>query len=301
MHIYAPYITYIIRYQSEQNIKARISEVTMKKLIIFLLIIRLTNVFSSSAVGEIPDNCIGTSTQHTLTTPYNWYFRKTIDHTQPSLDALFHFTKDCDAYFIDNNHTDYSSDDKVIYLTFDAGYENGNVKKTLDILKENNVPGAFFVLENLIKKNPDLIKRMNDEGHLVCNHTATHKDMSKVTSEDDFCTELERLNKVCLEETGVKIAPYYRPPEGRFSELNLRHATKAGYKTIFWSFAYVDWEENKQPSHEDAMDKIINNLHNGEIMLLHATSKTNSEIMDDMIKKIYEEGYEIKSIEDFVR
>ena len=273
----------------------------MKKLIIFLLIIRLTNVFSSSAVGEIPDNCIGTSTQHTLTTPYNWYFRKTIDHTQPSLDALFHFTKDCNAYFIDNKHPDYLSDDKVIYLTFDAGYENGNVKKTLDILKENNVPGAFFVLENLIKKNPDLIKRMNDEGHLVCNHTATHKDMSKVTSEDDFCTELERLNKVCLEETGVKIAPYYRPPEGRFSELNLRHAAKAGYKTIFWSFAYVDWNNDSQMNPQKAKEKVLSGTHNGEVLLLHPTSETNAKILDELIKHWKSEGFRFGTLDELVK
>ena len=273
----------------------------MKKALIFILILTFIFPIPSNAVGEIPENCTIASNSHTETTPYNWYFRKTTDHSQPSMDTLFSFTKDTDAYFIDNIHSDYNSSDKVIYLTFDAGYENGNVEKTLDILKENDVPGAFFVLENLIKKNPELIKRMDAEGHLVCNHTATHKDMSKITSKEEFTAELERLNEVCIKETGVKIAPFYRPPEGRFSELNLRHASEAGYKTIFWSFAYVDWNNDSQMSPEKATQKVLEGTHNGEILLLHPTSATNALILDGLIKSWKSDGFRFGTLNELVK
>ena len=151
----------------------------MKKAITIIISILLMIPVSAHAAGETPDNCVKEAGSHTETSAYNWYCKKTSDHTQPELDSLLSFSDGTDAYYIDKKHTDYASDDKVIYLTFDAGYENGNVEKILDILKDNEVTGAFFVLENLIKRNPELIKRMDAEGHLVCNHTATPCDMSK--------------------------------------------------------------------------------------------------------------------------
>ncbi len=273
-------------------------EVNMKKITAILTFFCVILSLSASAAGETPDNCVDKISVHTETTAYNWYCKKTADHSQPQLDSMLYLPDDCNAYFIDSDNSDYSSDEKVIYLTFDAGYENGNVEKILDILKEHDVPAAFFVLENLIKRNPELIKRMDSEGHLVCNHTATHGDMSKVTSKEQFAAELEKLNTVCKETTDVEVAKYYRPPEGRYSELNLRHASELGYKTIFWSFAYADWDNNSQMSADEAAKKVLDGTHNGEVLLLHPTSATNAAILDRLIKAWKADGFRFGTLDE---
>ena len=230
--------------------------------------------------------------------PYNWYCCHVKDGTQPSCDAEMQFIKEYNSYYMDSNHTEPNAPEKVIYLTFDAGYENGNIEKILNTLKEENVPGAFFVLENLVVKNPELIKRMANEGHLVCNHTAKHHDMTKYHSAEAFLDELRRLETVCAESAGVTVAPYYRPPEGRFTEENLRFANDAGYKTIFWSFGYVDWDNERQMSPDDALDKILGGLHNGEVLLLHPTSATNAEIMKRLITELKDRGYRFGTLDE---
>lgn len=271
----------------------------MKKLVLFIITLSVTLPLHSAASGETPDNCITNElTVHTESTAYNWYCKKTSDHTQPPLDSLLSFSENCDAYYIDKKHCEYDQDEKVIYLTFDAGYENGNIEKILDILKEKNVPGAFFILENLIKRNPELVKRMNEEGHLICNHTASHRDMSQITDLGTFKAELEKLETVCKDTTGVSVAKFYRPPEGRFSEINLQHAKELGYKTIFWSFAYVDWDNNAQMSEQEAIDKILKGTHNGEIILLHPTSATNAAILGQLIDAWTAEGFTFGTLND---
>lgn len=237
---------------------------------------------------------------HSETTAYNWYCKHTKDHSQPTLDFLLSFTKDNDAYYIDKKHTDYGDEEKVIYLTFDAGYENGNIEKILDTLKKEEVPGAFFVLENLVKSNSELVKRMSDEGHLICNHTASHKDMSNVTDKDEFLSELETLEAACS-EIGVECAKYYRPPEGRFTEQNLKFASAAGYKTVFWSFAYVDWDNKAQMSESAAIKKVLDGTHNGEVILLHPTSATNAAILDDLIKAWRDEGFRFGTLDELCK
>lgn len=273
----------------------------MKRFIIILTVLCIILSFSVAAVGEIPENCIEHTSAHTTTTAYNWYCKKTSDHSQPALDSLLYLPDDQSAYFIDRKNCDYDACDKVIYLTFDAGYENGNVEKILDILKKNDVPGAFFVLKNLIERNPELIKRMDSEGHLVCNHTAKHLDMSKITSKEDFAAELEALDKICLEKTGVEVAKYYRPPEGRYSELNLRHAAELGYKTIFWSFAYADWDNDSQVKPEDAIKKVLDGTHNGEVILLHPTSATNAAILDELIRCWKADGFRFGTLDELIK
>ena len=200
------------------------------------------------------------------------------------------FIEKYEGYYLDKNHTDYGSE-KVIYLTFDAGYENGNIEKILDILKEREVPAAFFVLSNIIKKDTQLIKRMAEEGHTVCNHTASHRDMTKIKNIDEFKSELEALESVYKEYTGLDMAKFYRPPEGKFSEQNLQFAKELGYKTIFWSFAYADWDNAKQPSPESAYNLIMSNIHNGAILLLHPTSSTNAEILGRVIDDLKIQGF----------
>ena len=187
---------------------------------------------------------------------------------------------------------------KVLYLTFDAGYENGSTEKILDILKEQQVSAAFFLVGNYIEKNADLVRRMEAEGHIVGNHTMHHKDMSKITDEAAFTRELEDLEKLYQETVGKPMPKYYRPPQGIYSEENLRLAQKLGYKTVFWSLAYVDWNNDSQPTREQAFAKLLPRTHPGAVILLHSTSKTNAEILGELIDKWKSEGYRFGTLEE---
>lgn len=226
-------------------------------------------------------------------TPYNWYCKNNDTHTPPTLDSGMCFIEKYGGYYLDKKATD---NDPVIYLTFDAGYENGNVEKILDTLDRHGVKGCFFILENLVRRAPELVKRMAEEGHAVCNHTATHPDMSEITDLSVFGAQLVRLEKAYTELTGREMEKIYRPPQGRFSEENLAFAEKLGYKTLFWSFAYADWDNKKQPDPEWALEKILSHLHNGEVMLLHPTSSTNAAILDRLLTEIKGQGYRIGEI-----
>lgn len=231
---------------------------------------------------------------------YNWYCKRTKDHTQPSLPVEFEFISSYGGYYIDISNYSSDAQTKKIYLTFDAGYENGNVEKTLDILKETETPAAFFVLSNLINTCPDLIVRMADEGHLVCNHTSSHKDMSKVATAQEFEKELSALERIYKEKTGREMPKYFRPPEGKFSEKMLEFANEKGYKTIFWSFAYADWDNNNQMTKEKAKTKIMENIHNGAVILLHPTSETNAAILGDVIRELKADGYTFGTLDELV-
>ena len=227
---------------------------------------------------------------------FSWYCAHKKGHVKPKADPRFDFIEGYDGYYIDSSKGE-NDEDKVIYLTFDAGYENGNIEKTLDALKSQNVKGAFFILGNLVKSNPDLVKRMFEEGHLVCNHTYSHKSMVN-RSQEEIEAELLKLENECFEATGYQIAKYYRPPEGRFDEDSLRCVSSMGYKTVFWSFAYADWDNNKQMPAEKAKAKIMDNIHNGEVMLLHPTSATNAEIIEDIIVSLKSEGYRFGTLDE---
>ena len=187
---------------------------------------------------------------------------------------------------------------KVIYLTFDAGYENGCTAKILDILKKQDVPAAFFLVGHYIEKNPDLVNRMVKEGHIVGNHTMHHYDMSKIADKAAFQKELQDLEALYKSVTGQEMAKFYRPPQGIYSEENLKMAKEMGYKTVFWSLAYVDWKNDDQPTADYAMGKLLPRSHNGMVVLLHSTSQTNAEILDELLTKWKEEGYEFKSIDE---
>ncbi len=220
---------------------------------------------------------------------FSWYCKHLKNGEIPPCPSEMNFISEYDGVYLGN------SKDKVIFLTFDAGYENGNVKRILDVMKEKEVTGAFFILENVVKQNPELVLQMQNDGHLICNHTAKHKDMSTVTSEAVFKAELDSMNEIC-ENAGVVCAPFYRPPEGRFTKENLEWAKKLGYTTVFWSFAYADWDNNAQPSSEKAKQKILDGTHNGMILLLHPTSSTNAEIIGDLIDQWKAEGYRFGSL-----
>ena len=187
---------------------------------------------------------------------------------------------------------------KVIYLTFDCGYENGCTEPILDALKKHNAPAAFFVVGNMITSAPDIIRRMAAEGHIVGNHTCHHPDMSAISDPAAFKKELDDLAALYEETVGEPLPMYYRPPQGKYSEENLKQAQALGYKTIFWSLAYVDWYVDNQPTAEQAYAKLLPRIHDGAIVLLHSTSKTNAEILDDLLTKWEEMGYTFASLDE---
>ncbi len=189
------------------------------------------------------------------------------------------------------------TDEKVLYLTFDAGYENGYTPAILDALKKHQVPATFFVVGNYLETSPDLIKRMVEEGHMVANHTYHHPDMSKISSKEAFQKELSELETKYTEITGLSMPKYYRPPQGKYSEQNLQIAKELGYTTFFWSLAYVDWYQEKQPSKEEAFEKLLGRIHPGAIVLLHSTSSTNAAILDELLTKWKDMGYTFQSLD----
>ena len=189
------------------------------------------------------------------------------------------------------------TDEKVIYLTFDSGYENGSTAKILDVLKKHNAPAAFFLVGNYIAQNGDLVRRMVDEGHIVGNHTMHHFDMSKLSDKDAFTKELQDLETLFKDTTGKDLPKYYRPPQGIYSQENLQMAKDLGYKTVFWSLAYVDWRNDAQPTKDEAFAKLLPRIHNGAVVLLHSTSATNAEILDELLTKWESAGYRFAAID----
>ena len=190
-----------------------------------------------------------------------------------------------------NAHFVGDTGQKTLYLTFDAGYENGYTPAILDTLEKHGVPAAFFVVEHYLDSVPDLVRRMAAEGHIVANHTATHPDMSAIGSREAFLEELTRVEEKYKAVTGQDMQKLYRPPRGVYSEENLKMARDAGYHTFFWSLAYVDWYVDRQPTRQQAFDKLLGRVHPGAIVLLHSTSATNAEILDELLTKWKEMGY----------
>ncbi len=191
-----------------------------------------------------------------------------------------------------------NTNEKVLYLTFDAGYENGCTAKILDTLKEKQVPAAFFLVGNYIRQSPDLVRRMVAEGHTVGNHTMHHYDMSRLSDKAAFSKELTDLEALYKETVGQELPKFYRPPQGIYSEENLKMAQELGYKTLFWSLAYVDWNNDAQPTREAAFAKLLPRTHNGAVVLLHSTSKTNAEILGELIDKWKAMGYRFGTLEE---
>ncbi len=189
---------------------------------------------------------------------------------------------------------------KKIYLTFDAGFENGYTAPILDALKKHNAKAAFFLVGNYIETSPELVKRMVEEGHIVGNHTYHHPDMSKISDQESFSKELTSLEELYKQTTGQDMPKFYRPPQGKYSEENLRQAHQLGYKTFFWSLAYVDWYQDKQPTKEEAFAKLLPRIHPGAVVLLHSTSKTNAEILDELLSKWEAQGYTFGSIDELL-
>lgn len=224
----------------------------------------------------------------------NWGLGFGQEGSQPTGNVSAEELKKYDAYYVGGNS------EKVIYLTFDAGYENGNTEAILDALKKHNVSATFFVVGHYLESAPEIVKRMVKEGHTVGNHTYHHLDMSSISSKESFRKEMDDVASLFEEITGSKLSMYYRPPQGKYSTENLKMAQEFGYHTFFWSLAYVDWYQDKQPTKEEAFDKLIGRIHPGAIVLLHSTSKTNAEILDELLTKWEELGYTFKTLEELI-
>lgn len=220
-------------------------------------------------------------------TKVDWWLVRSKDHSTPRINEDLKFDlQTYDAYYVGDTST------KVLYLTFDEGYEKGYTPKILDILKEKDVKAVFFVTSPYVSSNPDLIKRMVNEGHIVANHSHHHPSMPNCTGDPTkFANELSDVAAKYEAIIGQPMVKLFRPPMGHYSQKSLAMTKDLGYKTVFWSFAYGDYDVDKQPSHETAKKMILNNLHNGSIMLLHAISKTNTEVLSDVIDEAHQMGY----------
>lgn len=223
-------------------------------------------------------------------TETSWSFKRNTEHEPVSgyydVDlSLF------GSYFIRN------TDEKVMYLTFDEGYEEGYTPKILDILKDNNVKATFFITSHYLNTQPDLVKRMVAEGHIVANHSVNHPSFPTLSDEEIY-NELTELANDFKEVTGTDMAPFFRPPSGKYSERSLYLTRKLGYRTIFWGMAFGDWDPDNQPGKEVSYEHVLSNYHNGAIILLHAVSESNTEALDAILKDIKALGYRFGSLYD---
>lgn len=274
---------------------------------IFLGIFLLAAFFLGRSIGAIvygrqmqPDAKIQETVgviqdAETVLSTENWGLGFGAEGAQPSGTASAEKLKGYNAYYVGD------AGEKKIYLTFDCGYENGNSPAILDALKKHSAPATFFVVGHFLESAPEMVKRMVEEGHSVGNHTYHHYDMSKIADSAVFQKEMDDVRTLFQEITGTEMAMYYRPPQGKYSETNLRMAKDLGYSTFFWSLAYVDWNVDAQPSHEEAFSKLIDRIHPGAVVLLHNTSKTNGEILDELLTKWEEMGYTFGKLEELVQ
>ena len=224
----------------------------------------------------------------------NWGLSFQQEGKPPVANAPAEYLQQFNAYYA------AKTDEKILYLTFDAGYENGCTAAILDALKKHQAPATFFLVGNYLETCPELVKRMTAEGHTVGNHTYHHPDMSKISTKESFSKELQDLEKLYEQVTGEPMKKYYRPPQGKYSESNLKMAQELGYSTFFWSLAYVDWYEDKQPTKEEAFKKLLGRIHPGAVVLLHSISKTNGEILDELLTKWEEMGYRFASLDELI-
>ena len=224
----------------------------------------------------------------------NWGLKFHENGKRPDGNATIEELARYDAYYAQD------TEEKVLYLTFDAGYENGNTETILNALKKHNVSATFFVVGTYIESEPELIQRMIDEGHTVGNHTWHHPNMSGIETMEEFKKELTDVEDAFRQTTGQEMTKYYRPPQGIYSESNLEMAKELGYQTFFWSLAYVDWYADDQPTKEEAFDKLLGRIHPGAIVLLHSTSSTNAEILDELLTKWEEMGYQVRPLSELV-
>ncbi len=255
--------------------------------ILVIAIFSLSIILINNKEEEIHTNAESISNQK-----IGWGIKRKDNHEQPDVGSKNKkILEDNGGICLGNK------ENKTVYLTFDEGYEAGYTPQLLTILKENQVKATFFITAHYVNTQPELVKQMIEEGHIIGNHTVNHKSMPEI-SEEKIQTEVMELHQVIHEKYNYEMK-YIRPPKGEYSEKTLKITNQLGYQTVMWSFAYEDWNEDKQPDEEASKKKILDNLHNGEIMLLHGNSKTNTHILEDIIKEAKNRGYEFKSLDEF--
>lgn len=268
-----------------------------KKKIVITVVFLAAMFFLGRAVGDVlreAEPTASVSTESVLQEAENWGLGFGAEGTQPSGNVSASELAEYDAYYVGD------AAEKVIYLTFDAGYENGNTEAILDALSNHNVKATFFVVGHYLESAPELVKRMVEEGHTVGNHTYHHPDMSSISDMETFRKEMEDVEALYKEVTGEDMVKFYRPPQGKYSTANLEMAKELGYHTFFWSLAYVDWYQDNQPTKEEAYAKLLPRIHPGAIVLLHSTSSTNAEILDELLGKWEEMGYSFGTLAELV-
>lgn len=223
----------------------------------------------------------------------DWGLSFQTEGAPPVANASQEYLRNFDALYVGDTNK------KEIYITFDAGFENGNTEKILDALKKHGVKATFFLVGNYFETQPELVKRMAEEGHTIGNHTYSHPDMSKIGDIQSFQTELQKNEALYRDILGSEMPKLYRPPQGKFCEENLKMAQQLGYSTVFWSLAYVDWYADDQPTPEQAFSKLLPRIHPGAVVLLHSTSSTNAEILDELLTKWEETGYTFGDLEAY--
>ena len=265
----------------------------MKKRVVKILIILMVIILAMCIYLLFKDEqTISTNSESLSSKKIEWGIKRGDNNMQPDVGTVNkQLMEESDSIYIGNK------DKKIVYLTFDLGYEAGYTDDILNTLKENEVTGTFFVTAHYINTSSELVQKMIDNNDIVGNHTVNHKSMPGL-DEQSLKEEVMKLHDAVKEKFNYEMK-YIRPPKGEYSQKSLALTKELGYKTVMWSFAYADWDEKSQPNPEEAKKKIIDNLHNGEVMLLHATSKTNRDILGDVIKEIKNKGYEIKSLEQF--
>lgn len=262
-------------------------KINYKKLLLTVLLLGAM-FFVGEAAGYLQEKYVSTSAVVSQTE--NWGLGFGAEGMQPTGNASPDELKNYDSYFMG------SKEEKVIYLTFDCGFENGNTEAILDALKKHQAQATFFVVGHFLETAPELTKRMVQDGHSVGNHTYHHPDMSKISDMASFQKEMEEVSALFRQITGQDMAMYYRPPQGKYSVENLKMAKQLGYKTFFWSLAYVDWKQDSQPTKEEAFKKLLGRIHPGAVVLLHNTSSTNGQILDELLTKWEEMGYTFRPL-----
>ena len=264
-----------------------------RNIIILVCIVMTILLITFYASIKNKETIVTSSSTKTLSNnKIEWGIKRARDHQQPDLGSV-------NKSLIEKYHglAMGGRDSKNVYLTFDMGYEAGYTEKILEVLKQNDVKAAFFITAHYVNSQPELVKRMIDEGHIVGNHTVNHKSMPSLSNEQ-IKEEIMNLHTAIFNKFNYEMK-YMRPPKGEYSERSLAYCNTLGYTTVMWSFAYDDWDENKQGREDYAKKKIIDNIHNGAIILLHGTSKDNSNILDYCIKEIKEMGYKFTSLDEF--
>lgn len=221
---------------------------------------------------------------------YGFGFKRNSTNNPPDIGKYALEMEGTSSYYVGDPN------EKIVYLTFDAGYDNGTLGKILDVLNEKKVKSTIFVTGDFIVKEHELTIRMAYEGHIVGNHTWKHKNITKLSFEE-LSKEIKKVENAYFELTNKRMVKYFRPPEGEFNKQSLKNVQKLGYHTFFWSIAYRDWETNNQRGADLAYNHIIDNLHNGAIILMHTVSKDNLEALPRIIDGIREKGYEIKNLD----